>query len=85
MSPLAPLILKALRRWRRREERAEGPHGAHWHGLGKIRQSLGKPDKDAARGAVIELVAAGQVEVFEAANGVLYRSSAPLYLDMRAR
>lgn len=76
-------ILQGLRRWRRREERAEGPYGALWHGIGSIRQLAGGPrpaDKEATRGQLIKLVAAGEVEVCEFANGIAWRSARPLYL-----
>jgi hypothetical protein len=76
-------IVQGLRRWRRREERDEGPHGALWHGIGAIRQIAGgarAADKEATRGQLIKLVAAGEVEVCEFVNGVAWRSARPLYL-----
>src|SRR5690606_30141929 len=43
-------------------------------GIGRIRQALGMTDKDAVRGALIKLVARGEVETPECSNGVYWRA-----------
>lgn len=79
-------MLRIIRRWRRKEERAERSiHGACWHSVAEIRRAVfpeGKrADNDHVRGLLIEQVAAGEVEVYVFANGVFWRSSRPLYLS----
>lgn len=74
MSSMHPVerTLFLMKRWRRRDEAKDA---GTWRGLSVIAQGVGS-DRDAVRGYLIKLVARGEVEAMEFANGVFWRAQA---------
>jgi hypothetical protein len=80
LTPLAEKVRAILRRWRRRDERDDGPN---IYGSGIINQAAGKPGKKLIHEALIELHARGDVDRLDCINGRYWRSSLPHRIDVR--